>query len=174
MKGLRPARRAAWTGWLRRLALAVAVAACAWWALGPMEHPEVEKHAWPPPPPTAAPPARQLLSLDVSAFSAPLWVAPPSAPVAEATASTPPLRLQLVAIVRDGESLRAVLYDPDTDRLLVSGPGDAVGDGTIESVSLSGLVLRNPSGTRTLSLNARGPVGGVGGGGGEAREGGGP
>lgn len=95
----------------------------------------------------------QTAALDVEAFRAPVWVAPP--PVAAAAPPPPPpppLKLQLLAIVREGTAYRATLYDPDTDRLLVVGSGDRVSGQTVDGVAADRVSLRDDRGVRTLSL----------------------
>ena len=68
--------------------------------------------------------------IDQGAFIAHLWNPPPDARdrrLAVQTAPPPkPLRLQLIGITDDGRQLRAALYDPETDRLLIVGTGDHV------------------------------------------------
>src|SRR5690606_11369227 len=103
----------------------------------------------------AAPPP-----LDVAAFRVPLWVIepPPSEPApAPPPPPPPPLRLQLLAIVRQGETLKASVYDPDSDTLVLVGPGDAIGGCTVEEVAATSVVLRRGEVRHTLALEqARG------------------
>lgn len=105
-----------------------------------------------PPAPLAA---TRLAALDLDPFRAPIWVAPPG-PAAEAEpakqAPPPPLKLQLLAITREGESYLAVLYDPETDRLHVVGAGESVGGRSVDSVEAGAIALRDGSGVRTLAL----------------------
>lgn len=135
------------------LASAAAVLASLGFALAPLDRPappRVDLSA-----PASAAPAR-LAALDLDAFRAPIWVAeppppPPPAPPPPA-ALPPPLRLQLLAIVRDAGTLRATLYDPDTDRLHVVAAGDTVGTRAVERVEPDAVHLRDEAGPRTLSL----------------------
>jgi hypothetical protein len=96
-----------------------------------------------------------VVALDQAAFRVPIWVAeaaPPTPPPAIATPPPPPLKLQLLAIVKEGETYKAAVYDPDSDRLLVLGAGDRVGVRTVNAVSRSSVTLRDETGTRTLAL----------------------
>jgi len=144
-------------------ALLVGVSA-AWglWPLGPttVAVPEITANVTPTE--TAA-----LATLDLQAFRAPLWVAPPAPPAPPVAAATPPpppppLKLQLIAIVREagqgaGESIyKAALYDPDADTLTVVGPGDTIAGRTIERVTASDVSLIDNGRSRTLSLRTEG------------------
>lgn len=86
-------------------------------------------------------PAAQRPALELAAFDAPIWTfdPPPPAPV------TPPapLRLQLVGLVRDGSDgqLRAVLYNQETDELVVVAAGDKVGARSVTKVEAAGVTL---------------------------------
>ncbi|MBX3359541.1 MAG: hypothetical protein KF745_14065 [Phycisphaeraceae bacterium] len=156
-------------------AAAAALVLAAWWAfapLGSVEPPETIAHA----PEPSRPSKPTLIALDQAAFHAPLWVAPPPPPAPPSPPPAPPpepppppMRLQLLAIVADGggdsksptagaPSLRAVLYDPDADRLLVLGQGEQATAGyTIDRVSERLVELRDarpPHAVRTLALDA--------------------
>jgi hypothetical protein len=103
-------------------------------------------------------PKRTVAALDLAAFRAPIWVAeppppPPPAPPAPAPV-LPPLKIQLLAIIRDLDSgmHKAAVYDPDTDRVLVVAAGERLGIRTVEQVDRSSLTLRDVAGTRTLAL----------------------
>lgn len=129
------------------------ILACAAWGLRPVR-------ARPPDAPAieaavrVAPTARTPLDLD--AFNAPVWVAPPSPPPEpeppRPPPPPPPLKLQLLAITREGGDVRAVLYDPDADRLSVVRAGDAVAGRRVERVEPGAVALRDFSGLRTLAL----------------------
>lgn len=132
----------------------VCVATCVVWALRPLktaslEVPDLAGEA-------EAQPAAQPLALDLAAFNAPLWVAPPPPPkAAQAPAPAPPLpplKWQLLAIAREGEVYKALVYDPDLDTLLVLGAGDQAGVRRVTSVSASSMEVRDGAGLRTLLL----------------------
>lgn len=134
-----------------------AVTLCLAWALWPLSPAPAQ-----PPAVHAAPqplPSEVHLALDLDAFRAPIWVAeaPPPPPPA-APAPPPPLKLQLLAITREGDALRAVLYDPDTDRLHVVGDGETVTGGTVDRVLADSVSFRGAGGGgfQTLSLNPGG------------------
>lgn len=136
------------------------VAACAAWALWPLSSAPIE-----PPALYAAPrplPSDVRLALDLDAFRVPIWVAePPPPPPSVAPARPPPaapLRLQLLAITREGDRLCAVLYDPDSDRLHVVGDGEVVTGRTVEHVLADAVSFRDSGGRaiQTLSLNPKG------------------
>lgn len=123
-----------------------------WWPLGSasVTPPEITAAARPVPTPLVA-------ALDVDAFRAPVWVAPP--PVSAAAPPPPPpppLKLQLLAIMREGTAYKAALYDPDSDRLLVVGSGDRVSGQTVDGVAADRVSLRDERGVRTLSLREGG------------------
>lgn len=74
------------------------------------------------------------IAFNAAAFDAPLWTPPPpppSKPVAQKPPPPPPLKLQLIGISRDNGTdgtpiLRGVLYDPDSDRLLIVASGEKI------------------------------------------------
>ena len=116
-----------------------------------------------------APPPK--LALNADAFAAPLWTPTPPAPapVVVQKPVTPPLKLQLIGITRDtppqGGSpvLRAALYDPDSDKLLIVAAGEKIkliGTATspssptytVASLTADAIELTDGETTRTLSL----------------------
>ena len=145
---------------------AAALALASWWALGPLGPPPGETvggsaAAAPDPPGT---PARQSVVLDVAAFGAPLWVAPPPPPPPPKEAPPPPppppLRLQLLAVIQEGPGVRtAMLYDPDTDALLIVAAGERIGGRSVEAVTDDGVTIRDRAGVRSLSLTTEGSGG---------------
>jgi hypothetical protein len=68
------------------------------------------------------------------------------------------VRLQLLAITSDGTALRAVLYEPETDRLHIVGDGQTVSGRTVDRVLADGVAFRDDrgGGVLTLSLNPGG------------------
>jgi hypothetical protein len=96
------------------------------WALWPdaARHPAVATLPAAAKPQTSQPmPVRP--PLRIAAFDAPLWTLdpPPAVPPAPPTL----LRLQLVGMVREGNTLKAVIYNQETDELVVVAPGERVG-----------------------------------------------
>jgi hypothetical protein len=111
--------------------------------------------------------------LDLAAFRAPLWVAPPAPPAAptpspNSQASSPPpppppppLKWQLLAIIADpgegdiaaaGFTPRAMLYDPETDAVLELAAGDRHAGRSVESITRDGITIRTGTHTHTLTL----------------------
>lgn len=140
-------------GFVERALAVMCVAACGVWAFLPLEPatvdvPEIAKDS-------GVAPRTAPLALDLAAFNAPLWVAPPPPKVAEAAPPAPPpppLRWQLLAIVREDAGYKALVYDPDTDKLLVLGEGDQSGPRRIARVSSTSMDVRDGAGVRTLAL----------------------
>ncbi len=144
-------RKSDTTGWaiLRGGGGVAAVALAMWWAAAPLDPQrvaEIEPRAY------EVPPRAVIAPLDLAAFSAPLWLAPPAPPESPTVAALPPLRLQLIAVVRTDDGLRAVLFDPDANRLYSLAEGESLRDGSVETVTETGMTFHDPSGTRTLSL----------------------
>lgn len=141
-----------------------------WWAIKPMAHPD----DLPEPAlirsasdPIATSPTRSRLEPDV--FNVALWNAPPSSVVTEvapklaALPSQPsvtapllprpptfPLRLQLIGIIRDSdeigrELLRAAVYDPEKDALLVVSAGQTVGTRRVDTIDSLGVTFVDAS-----------------------------
>ncbi|MGD9691164.1 MAG: hypothetical protein AB7K52_15895 [Phycisphaerales bacterium] len=138
------------------------------WSLWPLGNTDVPL----PSPPEVRPrslAAAALRPLDLAAFSAPVWDAPPPPPppvIAQkptpAPPPPPPLKLQLLGIVRE-ESLGpdgapvylAAIYDETTDKLLMLRAGDTIGAsgaGRIARVHADAVELTDPSGPRRLAL----------------------
>ena len=134
--------------------LAAALAGAAWWALVPIAAPKSAAEA---PLARADHEAAAVAALDTEAFRAPLWVAPPAPPAAPAqAAAAPPLKLQLLAVVQEEGVYKAMLYDPDTDKLLVVGEGEQVGGRRVEKVTAAGVQIRDGGALRTLALRSDG------------------
>lgn len=143
---LRPARR-------REIALcaagACAAALAAAWALRPIP---AAQHDLPHLSAPQKTPAHEdgAPALNLAAFQARIWNPRPDPverTVAEVDPAEPPpapLRLQLVAIVRDGEELRAALYDPDANELRLARVGESVARHTVTLVDAAGVELRPP------------------------------
>ncbi|MBX3322241.1 MAG: hypothetical protein KF757_10815 [Phycisphaeraceae bacterium] len=141
-------------GWKRHVAVCgVVLVAVSIWSLWPLAAVEFEMLAQQATEPPAAA-ARE--ALDQAAFAAPIWyVAPPPVAVAapKPPPPPPPLKLQLIAIIYEGGSPRAVLYDPDRDAMISVGVGQEVARGrVIESIDPSTVVVRDAERTVALSL----------------------
>ncbi len=150
MKGPRVARNT-----LRVLLPAALPAVLALWAFAPLAAP-------PLPEPFAAPALEERgvaqAALDLAAFHAPLWVTPPAPPPPEPPPPPlPPLRFQLLAVLHEHGVHTAVLYDPDSDRILIVAEGEELAQGrTVERVTAANVRIRDASGTRTLALEPAG------------------
>ncbi len=99
--------------------------------------------------------------INARVFAARLWnpVPAPSAPAPaneEVASKPPPLRLELVGIINDGGTLRAALYDADTDRLHIVSDSDQIGRLTVTVVAESHVELTDGRSTRRLSLREQG------------------
>lgn len=146
---------------VRPLAVVVVSLGAAAWALAPLSS-EIHRARTEAPPVTATS-VKSDVVLDVSAFRAPLWIAPPPPPpttpvVAEKPEPPPPpLKLQILAIVRDGETDRALLYDPDTDKPFWVSSGQSIGTRTVEHVTAKGVEIREGKLLRTLALRSDKP-----------------
>lgn len=174
-----PAPRARRKVPLTAIAAVSSIALAAWWALAPTASSssapveELDAAALEPPPP---PRAAMIEPVDVAAFRLPVWMLPPE-PAREETADAPtppsppptipPFQMQLLAIVReldaDGLRYRAILYDPQSDRIVTAVEGQAIGPRVVESVDAGSLVLRGPgrTGPCTLALSDQAPPEGV-------------
>lgn len=141
---------------------ACSIGASAWWAWLPLDGVTIETGSRPGVQGTVA--RDEAPPLEISAFRAPLWVAPPAPPAppieSAVAASLPPrtpLKWQLLAIVRSDDGERALLYDPDGDQILSVRPGDSIGDRAIERVTSDRVDIRDGSVLRSLALKADKP-----------------
>jgi hypothetical protein len=114
--------------------------------IDPVEIPAVQVAAVAPRPAPAA--------LDIAAYKAPLWIveAPPPPPP-PAPPPPPPLKLQLLAVITEGDIQKAAIYDPDTDRLFMVASGETVAGRMVENVDPRGVDLRDGKQVRRLALN---------------------
>lgn len=102
--------------------------------------------------------------VDLAAFEAPLWTAPPPPPppirVIAATPTLPPpppLKLQLLGIFQvetsdSASSYRALLYDPDQDKVVIVASGDSIAQRTVDFIDRGSIALRDTAGVRTIAL----------------------
>lgn len=145
---------------------AVAIVPTLAWALWPSGSADLPRVREPETTSTAAvTPA----SFDADAFSTPIWVAaplPPSPPETERVPPPPPpsepLKVQLLSIVREGDTRRAMIFDPDTKKVLTLAVGDRVGapaDGrTIASISDKEVIVSGPPPHTSQTLSLRDPA----------------
>lgn len=143
----------------RRVAVgcAVALATAAAWAFfvpdgSPMDLPRpviATASTEPSPPPIA-----------LSAFQVPVWanaepVAPKQAPVPPPL-PPPPLKVQLIGIIRESDTYKAVLYDPNDHKVRVVTAGETVQGCRIEQVESGTVSIRNGSVLQVLALKNQG------------------
>jgi hypothetical protein len=143
----------------------LAVAACvAAWALWPLKAEPATLAAGPD---RAAPPASPArVAFNADAFKVTLWTptpVPPPAPVIAQKPPPPPLKLQLIGITRDTPAeggtpvLRAALYDPESDQMLIVAAGEKITAGkaryTVASLTADTIELADGETVRKLSLN---------------------
>jgi hypothetical protein len=143
------------------------VAAAGVWAFGPLREPPPLTPAGPAQPPPGARPLPETtarVALNRAAFQSPIWVAPtppPPPPSPEAAPPPPPpLKLQLLAIIAEDDvgqpHYRAMVYDPDTDRVLVVSAGEKLGTRTVDSIDQLAVRIKDERGTRVLTLKSQG------------------
>lgn len=100
-------------------------------------------------------------SIDPGVFDVALWTPPPAPVVKDAVAVAPPpppLKFQLLGISGDGTNdspLRAALYDPDTDRVILIGQGEKLSSFTVRT--LTNEAIEFVDGTRIERLSLRDP-----------------
>lgn len=108
----------------------------------------------------AMPDTPRSMPVDAAAYQVALWVPPPEPPVEKAKPQPPALKLQLLGIHHEREAgreiLRATLYDPDSDRVLIVADGQKLGAFTVTSVHAKGVNLSDGTLTRTLALDSGG------------------
>lgn len=112
--------------------------------------------------------ARPIEPFNLAAFDAALWTAPPPirtvAAAPPALPPPPPLKLQLLGIfqVEKGDSAasyRALLYDPEQDKVVIVASGDSIAQHTVDSVGRHAVTFRDTAGVRTLALRPDQPAG---------------
>lgn len=96
-------------------------------------------------------------SLDITAFTANLWNPPPVKKTSNALAKkelprAKPLRLQLIGITSDGDTLRAAIYDPDSDQLLIVASGDTILGRAVSEITKNTVVIADGRFTHHLQL----------------------
>lgn len=140
--------------------LALAILPTLAWALWPSSSPDILRVREPE---SVAPSSVASVAFDADAFSTPIWVAPPAPPAPPEPEREPPptpppepLKVQLLSIVRDGDTRLAMLFDPDTRRVLTLAVGDPLGaatdERTISSITDRDVIVTSPRGEHVLSL----------------------
>jgi len=108
----------------------------------------------------------KLPPLDAKAFDTPVWTiaaAPqPPPPPAPPPPPPPPLKLQLIGILKEDQGYKAVLYDPDTNKLFVVATGGEALGHTIDRVAADAVTIKDGALVRTLALKTGGGSGGGG------------
>lgn len=144
----------------------IALTACAWWALSPLEYEPISSITLREPAPETADDALQPLNL--AAFNAVIWRSPPTSVANQLkNKPTPPpalrLNVQLVAITSDtsaadiGVTRRAAVYDPDKNRLLLLAEGDTVGRFTLTAIDAGSVTFTSGAHVATLKLRSDEP-----------------
>lgn len=153
-----------------RVAVPALVAGAAWWGLGPVHLPfsvpdpvsPTSAATGPTPTPTEQ---FELAAWDILAFKTPIWVAAPEAPPEPAAVTValppppPPRNLQLLAIVRQDDRYRAVLYDQDLDRLFTVSTGEALSGRTVLEIDRLSITLGDGPALTRLVLDPGQPQG---------------
>lgn len=133
--------------------------ACAW-ALWPASRPDLDafpQDALAESPRTGSPAAPTTSPLEPSIFQVRLWNAPP-APIDETLAAAsepppPPPKLELIAIITQGQRRSAALYDIGADRLHVVVEGERIGSALVLAVTASEVQLRDGARTYRLAIS---------------------
>lgn len=137
---------------------AIGLIAAAIWAAAPLRLPAIE--TGPERSPVALASSEGAEPLDIDAFRAPLWVAPPAPPEPAPEPEPerpppppPPLRVELIAIVAENGVFSAILYDPAADSVLVVKAGHELSGGrVVEAIDATGLSVAGPRGVQRLAL----------------------
>jgi hypothetical protein len=94
--------------------------------------------------------------LDVAAFDAPVWTiasAPePTKPAPPPPPPPAPLKLQLLGITVEGGQYRAVVFDPDTNKMHIVASGDTVGTRLVQRVEKEEVAFALGAVVQTLTL----------------------
>jgi hypothetical protein len=139
------------------LAGAAAITSCVLWAAAPLGESNQPNGAV-----VVAAPSSKLVKatpkpIEPQAFTARLWNPRPAEQASqvaqqEVAARSATMRLQLIGIINEGGQLKAALYDPQTDRVLIVTSGDRVGQHTITRISASTVELSDGRFTSRLKL----------------------
>ncbi len=96
-------------------------------------------------------------TIDPRVFAARLWNPPPTEVALKereaSVANRPkPIRFQLIGIINENGQLRAALYDPDTNRVLIVKSGDRIDELTVTAVTAESVELSDGKTTSRLAL----------------------
>ncbi len=96
-------------------------------------------------------------SFDQSVFNASLWNPPQvkqtSTALSKKESPRPKsLRLQLIGISTDGDTLKAAIYDPDSDQLLIVASGQSILGHTVSEITKFTVAITDGSYTHHLQL----------------------
>lgn len=148
----------------RVLACAAFLFGCGLWAFTPLE-----ARLPPEPAPSRSTPTKVPtgpLPFNAAAFHTPVWISPAKeealADVSPPPPPAPPVRFQLVAVIRGESGHKAVLYDPDADRLIVLGENQSSRGLTAIRLTPTSVDLSDNAGVRTLALRSTGEPAAVG------------
>ncbi|MBC7835951.1 MAG: hypothetical protein H7Y88_12760 [Phycisphaerales bacterium] len=107
-----------------------------------------------------------IVALDLGAFSAPLWVAPPpppaSLPQPAPPPPPPPLKLQLLAVVSEDGMFTALFHDPDADTIVSAREGESLAGRILSKVEAEAVELTLGTGVPLrLALREEAPNPGI-------------
>jgi hypothetical protein len=95
--------------------------------------------------------------LDLAAFDTPVWTIAEPIKVAAAPPPPPPpppLRLQLLGIVREGDAYKAVLYDPDSNKVRVVAAGEELQGRRVERIAADTVSIKTGALVQVLALKS--------------------
>lgn len=147
------------------LASAACLFGCGLWAFLPLDTGLPSQ----PSPPRSKPTEVQAgpVPFNAAAFHTPIWITPAKVEVtADASPPpppAPPVRFQLLAVIRGERDCKAVLYDPDSDRLIVLGQNQSSRGLTATRLTPTSVDLSDGTGMQTLALRSTGEPAAVGG-----------
>jgi hypothetical protein len=106
--------------------------------------------------------------LDASVFDIELWPEPVQAATTQAAATTvttptppppppAPINLSLIAIVEAETGWQVALYDPNEQRIVLAGEGDALGAVRVREVTATTVLLELAGRTRQIALQGGAP-----------------
>src|SRR6185295_10086229 len=128
------------------------------WALLPVSTPRIDAPSFEVS--GQGPRETKLPPLDARAFDTPVWTIaaapqPPPPPIPPPP-PPPPIKLQLIGILKEDQDYKAVLYDPDTNKLFVVSNGGVALGHTIDRVAADTVTIKDGTLVRTLALKTGG------------------